>query len=262
MFLSESKIVVITGASSGIGKETALLFGRQGATTILLARNQERLKLVTTAIEKIGGQSAYFTLDVDDTEQVASIFGKIIVRFGKIDVLVNCAGFGQFESVDGMDIDTVKKMFSVNAVGLIACTKAVLPQMIRQGSGQIVNVASIAGKIATTNSAVYSATKHAVIGFSDGLRLELKDKGIAVTVVNPGPIRTPFFKTADPDGHYASAVERFMMDPAFVAAKIVKAVRVKKREMNLPWYMGFGGIMYQLCPRFVEHLGGRWMNLK
>nr|WP_051001347.1 SDR family oxidoreductase [Sporolactobacillus vineae] len=262
MSLSDNPIIVITGASSGVGKETALLFARSGAITVLLARNRERLKSVAAAIEQRGGRSAASTVDINDAGQVASVFGKIIARFGKIDVLVNCAGFGMFERVDEMDLETVRKMFGVNIVGLIACTKAVLPQMIRQHSGQIVNIASIAGKIATTRSAVYSATKHAVIGFSDGLRLDLKNSGVTVTVVNPGPIRTPFFKTADPDGHYAASVERFMMDPTFVAAKVVRAVRTKKREINLPWYMGACSRLYQLCPRLVEHLGGRWMDLK
>lgn len=260
--LSDHQVVVITGASSGVGKETALLLAKHGATTILLARSQERLKVLSAKIGQQGGQSAVFTIDINDPEQVASVFGKIIARFGKIDVLINCAGFGAFKSVDEMDMETVRKMFGVNVIGLIACTKAVLPQMIRQHSGQIVNIASIAGKIATTNSAVYSATKHAVIGFSDGLRLDLKGKGVSVTVVNPGPVRTPFFKTADPDGHYASAVDRFMMNPSFVAAKIVRAVRIRKRELNLPWYMGFGGRLYQLFPRLVECLGERWMKLK
>lgn len=260
--LSDPQVVVITGASSGVGKEIALLLARQGAATILLARSQERLKVLSAEIGKQGGQSVVFAADINDPEQVASVFGKIIARFGKIDVLINCAGFGSFKSVDEMDMETVRKMFGVNVIGLIACTKAVLPQMIRQHSGQVVNVASIAGKIATTNSAVYSATKHAVIGFSNGLRLDLKGTGVSVTVVNPGPVRTPFFKTADPDGHYTSAIDRFMMDPAFVAAKIVQAVRTGKRELNLPWYMGFGGRLYQLCPRLTEGLGGRWMKLK
>jgi short-subunit dehydrogenase len=262
MSLSDYPIVVITGASSGVGKETAFLLAGSGAMTVLLARNQGKLKSVAAAIEQKGGRAVTFTADISDAEQVASVFGKIIARFGKIDILVNCAGFGVFERVDEMDLETIRKMFGVNVVGLIACTKAVLPQMIRQHSGQIVNIASIAGKIATMHSAVYSATKHAVIGFSNGLRLDLKNTGVSVTVVNPGPIRTPFFKTADPDGHYTASVGRFMMDPSFVAAKVIRAIRIKKREINLPWYMGFGGWLYQLCPRLVEHLGVRWMNLK
>ncbi|WP_100488165.1 SDR family NAD(P)-dependent oxidoreductase [Sporolactobacillus pectinivorans] len=258
----KDRVAVITGASSGVGWETALLFAEEGARTILLARSREKLAALKAEIEKRNRQADYYVLDVSNTDQIADTFERIITRFGKIDLLINCAGFGKFEYAASTKIGDIKGMFDVNVVGLIACVQAVLPQMISQKGGHIVNVASIAGKISTPKSAVYSATKHAVIGFSNGLRLETKKHGIFVTVINPGPIRTPFFQIADPDGNYSANVARFMLDSSFVARCIIKAVKKKKREVNLPWYMGTGARLYQLWPRAVEKLTEHWMNLK
>ncbi|TGA98195.1 SDR family oxidoreductase [Sporolactobacillus shoreae] len=258
----KDSIIVITGASSGLGRETALLFSEKGALTILLARNREKLDGLKKEIEKSNGRSDCFCLDVGDTDQVASVFGKIIAKYQRIDVLINCAGFGKFEYVVSSKTDDIKNMFEVNVIGLIACTQAVLPQMISRGHGQIVNIASIAGKIATPKSAVYSASKNAVIGFSNGLRLEMEQNGVFVTVINPGPIRTPFFKVADPDGVYTANIGRFMLDARYVAERILEAVIRKKREINLPWYMGVGAWLYQLWPWAVEKISGRWFTLK
>ncbi|MDD9148588.1 MULTISPECIES: SDR family NAD(P)-dependent oxidoreductase [unclassified Sporolactobacillus] len=258
----DKKVVVITGASSGVGRETALLCAEKGAETVLIARNSEKLKNAERKIRERGDSAGSFTLDVRNCGQVEKVFGEIAGKYGRIDVLVNCAGIGQFAPLVSTDMEDVKKMFSVNVIGLMACTKAVLPLMIRQKSGQIVNVASIAGKLATPKSTVYAATKHAVLGFSNGLRMEVEDKGIRVTAVNPGPIRTAFFETADPAGTYAARVGPFMLDPKTVARRIVQAVEKKKREISLPWYMGLAAKIYQLFPVPVEKIGGRWFRMK
>lgn len=260
--MRNNKVVVITGASSGVGLETALLCAGRGADTILLARNAEKLKIAERRISRLGFHANSFVLDVGDLDQVKKVFSEITSRYGHIDVLINCAGVGKFATLASTEMEDVEKMFSVNVIGLMACTKAVLPLMIRQKSGHIVNVASIAGKLATPKSTVYAATKHAVIGFSNGLRMEVEDRGIFVTVINPGPIRTAFFDTADPLGKYMAKVGRFMLDPKFVAYKIVRAIEKKKREINLPWYMGLGARIYQLFPGLVEKFGGHWLKMK
>lgn len=256
------KVVVITGASSGVGLETALLCAGKGAETVLIGRDPEKLKSAERKINELGYSTGSFAVDIGDSDQVEKVFRKIASKYGRIDVLVNCAGTGKFAALDSTKMEDVKKMFSVNVIGLIACTRSVLPLMIGQGGGHIVNIASIAGKLATPKSTVYAATKHAVIGFSNGLRMEVEDRGIFVTVVNPGPIQTAFFQTADPSGHYADEVSRFMLSPQFVARKIVKGIEKRKREINLPWYMDLGTRIYQLCPELVESLGGRWLKMK
>lgn len=259
----KGKIVVITGASSGVGREIALMFAEKEAVPLLIARSGDKLdSLKRTIFDRFRIAAQSYVLDVGRTEDVKKVFEQILIDFGRVDVLVNCAGFGVFDYFSEVKMEDIKEMFAVNAIGLLACTKMVVPQMIRRRSGHIVNIASIAGKMATPKSTVYSATKHAVLGFSDGLRTELADQGVSVTAVNPGPIRTPFFEIADPGGNYVKSVGRFMLEPSFVARKVVGAVEKNKREVNLPWYMGAGATFYRIFPRFVEWAAKPWLKLK
>ncbi|MCI1856951.1 MAG: SDR family oxidoreductase [Sporolactobacillus sp.] len=260
--MAEEKIAVITGASDGVGRETALLFARAGYAVVLLARNKDKLHRVANLIAEMRHKADVCPVDIGQADQVHNVFTAILARYGRIDVLINCAGFGKFEFADQTDGPVTEAMFRVNVLGLIACIREVLPSMIRQKAGHIVNVASIAGKLATPKSSVYAATKSAVIGYSNGLRLEVASKGITVTVVNPGPIRTSFFAIADPAGTYRANVDRFMITPRYVAKKIFQAVVKGKREVNLPPYMGFGAKLYQLFPAAFEKIGGHWLRMK
>jgi len=153
-------------------------------------------------------------------------------------------------------------MFSVNVIGLIACTSMVLPAMRQQQSGHIINIASQAGKIATPKSSVYSATKHAVLGYTNSLRMELSDFNITVTAVNPGPIDTNFFTIADENGTYVKSVKRYMLKPDYVAKKVVDSMLTSTREINLPQWMNLGSIMFALFPRLFEKVGKRALNKK
>lgn len=258
----ENKIIVITGASSGVGKETAFRCAAGGAETVLLSRSEENLMSICKEIRLQKGRADYFILDVSDRHAVEATFKSILSKYGRIDILINCAGFGIFETLVSSKIEDAERMFAVNVTGLISCTKAVLPQMIERHEGHIVNIASIAGKLPTAKSSVYSATKHAIVGFSNALRLEIENKGVQVTVINPGPIRTPFFKKADPKGDYASKIDRFMLDAGYVADRIIRSVEEGKREIDLPWYMGLTAKLYQLFPRTTEKFGARWMKMK
>ncbi|WP_449536855.1 SDR family NAD(P)-dependent oxidoreductase [Ferdinandcohnia sp. Marseille-Q9671] len=254
----KGKTVVITGASSGIGEKIAYLVAEQGARPILLARSHDQLeKIAQTIQEKYNTECLFYKLDVRDTENVKEVFADILHKVKTVDVLVNNAGFGVFANVVDAKIDQMKAMFEVNVFGLISCTKMVLPKMLEQNTGHIINIASQAGKIATPKSSVYSATKHAVLGFTNSLRMELSDTNIHVTSVNPGPIRTRFFDIADESGSYAKNVNRFMLDPDVVASKIVHAMLTPKREINLPGWMNAGSMFYTLFPRLVEKVGGK-----
>ncbi|MFT8316924.1 MAG: SDR family oxidoreductase [Sporolactobacillus sp.] len=256
------KLIVITGASSGVGYAAAHLFAERGSRVILLARNASRLADLEREIRRKRQQAASFVLDVTDGAAVSRIFSQIMREFGIPDLLINCAGIGIFQSFDEMDRQVMDKMVAVNFVGLMACTRAVLPAMLARGRGHLVNIASIAGKLATPKAAVYAATKHAVMGFSDGLRLEIADQGVRVTVINPGPIRTPFMKRADPEGDYAKHAGRYMLSAEKVAAAIVRAVEKNKREVNMPWYMGLGAWLHQLAPRLFERIAGNLLKMK
>lgn len=175
---------------------------------------------------------------------------------------MNNAGYGKFTALDETPLQDYSEMMNVNYMGIVRCTKQVLPAMKAAGKGRIVNIASIAGKIGTAKSTAYTATKHAVIGFSSALRQELSGSGITISTINPGPIDTPFFQIADPDGHYVNNVKWFMMKPERVAAAIVKAVRTGRTEINLPWVAGAGAKLYQLFPAVADRITSRLLNKK
>lgn len=252
------KTIIITGASSGIGEKIAYLVAEQGAHPILLARSYDQLaKIAQNIKDRYQIECNYYKVDVGNLENVEAVFEEILQKVGKVDVLVNNAGFGVFANVLDANLHQMKTMFEVNVFGLISCTKMVLPAMMERNAGHIINIASQAGKIATPKSSVYSATKHAVLGFTNSLRMELADTNIHVTAVNPGPIRTRFFDIADESGTYAKNVGRFMLDPDFVARKIVNSMLTPKREINLPGWMNAGSVFYTLFPRLVEKVGGK-----
>ncbi|MTH52296.1 SDR family NAD(P)-dependent oxidoreductase [Bacillus mangrovi] len=259
----KNKVVYITGASGGIGEAMARKTAAAGASVVLLARREEKLKTLAAELrDTYGTEALYSVLDVSDTGAIEPVFRELLAKTGRIDVLINNAGFGVFKTVEDSALKEMEKMFKVNVFGLIGCTKAVLPAMRAQGSGHVINIASQAGKIATPKSSLYSATKHAVLGFSNSLRMECKGTGIQVTTVNPGPIRTDFFDTADESGEYTKNVERWMLTPEFVAEKVVQSIVHYKREINLPRWMNAGSTVYQLAPGLIEKLAGNAFNKK
>ncbi len=258
-----NKIVVITGASSGIGMTLAIDVAKRGGTPILLARSSERLQLVREEILKTTGISApYYPVDVSDNDAVVTTFAQIFESYAKVDVLINNAGYAIFAPLATTKLEDIQGMFAVNVFGLIACTQAVLPAMLKENKGHIINIASQAGKLATPKSSVYCATKHAVLAITNSLRMELAGTNIFVSAVNPGPIKTRFFERADATGNYAKNVEKFMLEPEFVSEKIIQLIERPKREINLPIWMGWGTIIYQLFPSLVEKLAGKKLSQK
>lgn len=257
------KVVVITGASSGIGELLAYRVAENGGTPVLLARSIERLVKITGLIkEKTNGSVYYYQLDVSSPEHVRVVFREIYERLGFVDVLVNNAGFGVFKELQHADLEQIQSMFDVNVIGLISCTKQVLPEMIKENKGHIINISSQSGKMGTPKSSVYSATKHAVLGFTNSLRLELQNQNIQVSSVNPGPIKTRFFEIADETGNYVKNVEKYMLDPAVVADKIIQLMYHPKREINLPRWMNTGSVLYNLFPAIIEKVAGRYFSMK
>lgn len=245
----KNKRIVITGASSGIGERIAWHVAQGGGIPILIARRKEKLEEL---VANLSVQGFWYTCDLADPEHIRTTFHSIFQDHGQIDVLVNNAGFGVFESVSDTDMNAFHSMFDVNVLGLIQCVKEVLPRMMEQNHGHIVNIASLAGKMSTPKSAGYASTKHAVIGFTNALRLEMSSYHIFVTGVNLGPVRTSFFDTADPGGEYKASVERYMLDPNHVASRIVSHLFTSKREINMPSWMEAGAKLYQLMPGVME----------
>ncbi|MBD2848426.1 SDR family oxidoreductase [Paenibacillus sp. IB182496] len=257
--MATGKKVLITGATSGIGLRTAVMLAQRGALPILTGRSADKLRAAT---EAVAGAHAAYVLDVTDSEQVAETMERVRAEHGVPDVLVNNAGFGWFEAAVDAPLAHYEAMMDTNYMGMVRCTKALLPHMLARGGGQILTVASIAGKLGTPKSTGYSATKHAVLGFANALRLELAGTGVAVSVVNPGPIDTPFFEQADPDGSYVANVRWFMMSPERVAGTIVRVIERPRAEVNLPRMAAAGAKLYQLFPRLADRVAGRWLNQK
>ncbi|MCA0982840.1 SDR family oxidoreductase [Halobacillus yeomjeoni] len=261
--LVKEKKVMITGASSGIGQFLAIHVARQGGVPILIARSGERLHIISEKIEETFGVSCYwYKADLSNDAEWKDVIDRICYEHGSLDALINNAGMAVFDLVSEAKWQDIDRMLSVNVKSLFRATHQLLPHFLQQGNGHIVNIASQAGKMATPKSAVYAATKHAVIGFTNGLRMEVEKDGIFVTSVNLGPVRTNFFQQADPSGNYERAVDRFMLDPNHVALKIVDSLFTKQREINLPVWMDSGSKVYSLAPVLMEKAMGRQFNKK
>jgi uncharacterized protein len=255
----QGKIAVITGASSGIGALMAQMLAARGAVPILMARSESKL---AESAAQISGKHDMFVLDVTSSEQVAQTMERVMAKYGRIDILVNNAGYGVFEPFVSASLDEFEQMMDVNYMGTVRCTKAVLPHMLKQGSGHIVNVASMAGKIGSAKSSGYSATKHAVLGFTNCLRQELVGTGVSLTAINPGPIDTPFFDKADPTGNYVKNVKWFMLRPERVASQVLTAIERRIPEVNLPFMAAAGVKLYQLFPRMFDRVAYKLLNKK
>jgi len=255
----DNKIIFISGASSGIGALVAEMVARRGAIPILTGRDRTKLEAVA---QRVKGECSFYQMDVTRNEQVQDTVDKVIAKYGRIDILLNNAGYGKFEYFKAAPIDSFENMMNTNYMGVVRCTKAVLPHMEEQGMGHIINVASMAGKMATSKSTGYSATKHAVLGFTNALRMELKGSGITVSSINPGPIDTPFFAEADPDGTYVKNVGWFMLKPEKVAEKIIYMMEKRRAEVDMPAAAGAGIKLYGLFPRFIDRIFGGLLNRK
>lgn len=252
----QGKTVMITGATSGLGEQIAFECAKHKANLILLARNEEKLKNLKQYLSNQYAISVlFFPVDLNNLEEIEDAFVKIVEKVETIDVLVNNAGFGIFKTVADISMDEVENMFRVNVLGLIAVTKFVLPLMMRKRYGHIINIASQAGKIATPKASVYSATKKAVLGFTDSLRMEVKEHGIFVTAVNPGPMATNFFQIADPKGHYVKNLGRWLLQSEKVAKIITDKMLTNTREINLPRVMNAASKLHALFPSTVERIG-------
>lgn len=184
------KVVVITGASSGLGEATARMLAQHGAHLVLGARRLERLEALATDLRATGAQIEVKTTDVTRAEQVQALVDLALERHGRVDVMLNNAGLMPHSPLDRRRLEDWDQMIDVNIKGVLYGIAAVLPTMQTQKSGHIINVASVAGHKVRAGSTVYSATKHAVRIISEGLRQEVKPYGLRTTILSPGAVAT------------------------------------------------------------------------
>lgn len=212
----DGQVAVITGASAGIGEATARWLAREGATVVINARRADRLDALKIDIEATGGRALVIAGDITNEQDRARLIQEPLAALGRIDALVNNAGWGQRGPIELVPLDAIRRNFETNLFSLIGLTKLVIPVMREQRSGRIVNISSVAGRIARPLSSVYDATKHALEAISDGLRGELAPFGIKVVVIEPGFIITEFLGVANEGareimehaGPYAETFER------------------------------------------------------
>ena len=187
----EGKVALVTGASSGIGEATALALAQEGARVALVARRKDRLEQVAQRISQAGGESLQIETVITDYAQAQRMIRMTEERWNRLDILINNAGVMLLGRIPGANIEDWQRMVNINLLGLLYATHEALPIMQRQGSGHIVNVSSIAGRVARAGSGVYNATKFAVGAFSEALRQEVtKANHIRVTIIEPGMVAT------------------------------------------------------------------------
>jgi NADP-dependent 3-hydroxy acid dehydrogenase YdfG len=186
----EGKVVVITGASSGLGEATARLLSAQGASVVLGARRVERIQAVADELNRSGGKALAIPTDVTHADQVKRLVDAAVQTYGRIDVMINNAGLMPLSPLERLKIDDWNRMIDVNIKGMLYGIAAALPYMKQQQAGQIINVSSVAGHKVRPGNAVYAATKAAVLAISEGLRQEVKPYNIRTTVISPGAVAT------------------------------------------------------------------------
>ena len=224
------KVVLITGASSGIGQALARELGRRGATLGLLARREEALRQVASEVEAAGGRAVALPADVTDAEAVRVAADQLRERFGRIDVLVANAGIGTTTDGARLEAGEFADVINVNVIGAANSVAAVLPDMVARGEGQLVAISSLAAYRGLVKSGAYCASKAAVSAFFESLRLDLRGKGVDVTIIHPG-----FIKTALTEGRHAQMP--FLMELDSAIQKIVQAIEARRTSYAFPWQL-------------------------
>lgn len=260
---AKADVVMITGASSGIGEQMAYEAAKKGYQLVLCARRENELERVADVCRALSKMEVItYPMDLTDPSKVEEIVKDIITSVGTIDVLMNNAGFGLTEYFIDANLKTAEKMFDVNVLGALYVTQLVAIEMVENRKGHIFFTASMAGKLPTPKSSLYSATKAAVIAFCNSLRLELNPLNINVTTINIGPTDTPFFDTFDPEGTYLKRIKPLVLDANRVAEKTIETIGKSKREINMPWLMEVGSKMYHLFPTVGDAIILKFFDFK
>lgn len=254
----EGKVVVVTGASMGIGEEIAKAFAKQGASVVMLSRDTGRAEAARARLGYLD-RTVALACDVRNSEEIDRVLALTLHHFKRVDVWVNNAGHGLLDSVAQVEMSAFRELFDANFFGAVSAMQAVIPVMKQQGSGTIINISSVAGHIPMPFHAAYSATKFALNAMGKAARVELKKDGIHVLTVCPGYVRTAFgehavrgreLKTVRPSSQRGITAEH-------VAQATLRGYMKQKREVIVPWNMYLAVRFYQHFPGVVEWAMGR-----
>lgn len=219
----EGKVIVITGASSGLGEAAARHLGGLGASVVLGARRIERIESLADELKQAGGKALALKTDVTDRNHVKALVDAAVQGYRRVDVIINNAGLMPHSPLERLKIDEWERMIDVNIKGVLYGIAAVLPHMKEQKSGQIINVASVAGHVVRPAGVVYSATKHAVRVISEGLRQEVKPYNLRTTIISPGAVATELPDSIS-ESDIAKGIHEFYENYAIPADSFARAV--------------------------------------
>lgn len=256
----KDNVVIITGASSGIGEELAYRLAQQGACLSLAARNADKLEGVAAKCREYGGKAIAIPTDVADPSQCKNLIDRTVEEFGRLDTLVNNAGitmWAKFEDID--DFSYLEKIMQVNYFGSVYCTHYALPHL-KQSKGRLVGVSSLTGKTGVPTRSGYAASKHAMAGFFDTLRIELSDYGISVTMIYPGFVATDVRNRAfDADGNPLGTENNPVQEDKVMSVEecvdiMLKAMEKRKREVVMTTRAKIGLWLKLIAPSILDNM--------
>lgn len=250
--MNNGKVIFITGATSGIGRIITEKCVKQGHTVYATGRNEPSLEMLS----KLG--AIVFKADLTKKEDIEYVCSKL----PPLDVAIMNAGLGIFENAFDLLDHEIEMMLDVNVKAPILLMNKLAKPMIERKSGHIIFIGSQAGKVATRKASVYAASKHAITGFTNGLRMELEPYNVNVSGIYPGPIDTPFLQKADATNAYRDSIKSFLLKPEKVADSVMKCIQYPVREVNLPKVLGITSKLYAVAPRLIETVGRRFFNKK
>ena len=252
----KNKVVLITGASSGIGKQTAIEFAKLGSSIILVARRKNKLEQVENELKQFNVNTLVCVCDVSKKDQVDELSKIVLQKFDSVDILVNNAGFAIYGLVSDLSINEIESQMETNYFGMIYCVKNFLPLMLKKKSGHIVNVASVGASFSVPGVSSYCATKFAMLGFSEGLKHELYGTGVGLTVVSPIMVRTPLFEHTS-FTNFSKFSTGVSLSSETVAKTIIKASNSSRLEIVVPSVARAAIWFKQTFPFLINPIIGR-----
>jgi short-subunit dehydrogenase len=235
----KDKVVLITGASSGFGEEAARLFAKEGCKVVLAARRLDRLQALAAEIQDQGGEALAIPVDISQPAEIEVMVQTALDLYERLDILFNNAGYGSVDWFENLKPDRhIATLVQVNLIGTMLVTRAVLPHMLKQGEGHIINMISVAGLIAAPLITTYAASKYGVRAFTEALRREVSPFGIRVSAIYPGPATTEFGHKLERT-HSREKVKRLKyphLTSAYVARRVVDVAQHPRRSLVIPWW--------------------------
>ncbi len=251
----QNKVAIITGASEGIGLAIARLLHRKGAKVVLAARRENRLN---EAARELPGSLAV-PADVTKESDVRRLVDQAIEKFGRVDILINNAGLLIYKPMNDTSMDEIRSVMELNFFAQVVCARTVMPHFLTQGSGTIINLASVSGRVGFPNLGYYAASKFALTGFSETLRQEVASKGIHVGLVNPGTVYTPLTKDILEKAKARGKKVRYIQAED-VAESVLEAIEKRKDEVFVPFATHVLYGLHFFFPKFVEWLAWKFRS--